>query len=853
MYVANVRGLRTKSHKLYASTSTHVTDIYAFCETNLHHDIASSEFFDSNYNVFRRDRYEGTKSTNTGGGVLTAVSSKFICEAVPLVTTNNIECLCVKIILNSTSKVYIYNAYIPPDLSATIYESHFDAIQRVHNMCTESDIVLVVGDFNISRVEWERDDDDENDDYSNIMLPNLAHLEERYRHTSDFIFNVNSLGLYQINNVWRTVPVGVNNILPHNMLDLVFTNDFENVNVSKATPFVNDEDCHPPVMLSFEWNHQSDEAESSTVLGFNKANYELMNRLLLDSNISNRLKDYTLTLENKVDLLMSTLHDAINQCVPSFVKRTIPKCPWSTAKLRNLKNIQAKASKHKKKDGGIWFNSAKAEFDKLNMQLYGEYMERIASSALKDTKSFWQHVNSRRKMNANPKLLHYQGTSTANEQIQTELFANFFATNFNSSSNGATTTDGVGKSSCSKKFFELGDIFILEELLKTDTSKGVGPDGIHPLVLKNCASTLSDPLSIIFNESLRLGRFPNQWKSYSVRPIFKKGSRSDVENYRCIAKLPTVAKFFEHLITIQLTNLIGHHIVPHQHGFMKRRSTTTSLMEFIHFVRKNKGQVDVLYTDFKKAFDKVNHRILLAKLRKLGLPSNLVEWIESYLCNRRQFVDYNNRHSSEFVVNSGVPQGSHLGPLLFLVFINDIIASLGDDVFISLYADDLKIAVAINSPNDTMKLQSAINQLEKWCIENDLHLNLDKCSILSISNKRESNIVIADYKYGIHSFKRVTEQRDLGVTIDSKMNFIAHKSSVISRAKSTLGFIKRFCYNVDNIGTLKTLYSALVESIASHCSVVWLPDGSTWIDKIESVQKQFTMFALREYPNVTNN
>jgi len=276
-------------------------------------------------------------------------------------------------------------------------------------------------------------------------------------------------------------------------------------------------------------------------------------------------------------------------------------------------------------------------------------------------------------------------------------------------------------------------------------------------------------------------------------------------------------------------------------------------MEFIHFVRKNKGQVDVLYTDFKKAFDKVNHRILLAKLRKLGLPSNLVDWIESYLCNRRQFVDYNNRHSSEFVVNSGVPQGSHLGPLLFLVFINDIVASLGDDVFISLYADDLKIAVAINTPNDTIKLQTAINQLEKWCIENDLHLNLDKCSILSISNKREHNIVIADYKYGSHSFKRVTEQRDLGVTIDSKMNFIAHKSSVISRAKSTLGFVKRFCYNVENIGTLKTLYSALVESITSHCSVVWLPDGSTWIDKIESVQKQFTMFALREYPNVTNN
>ncbi|RYE04137.1 MAG: hypothetical protein EOP33_09290, partial [Rickettsiaceae bacterium] len=188
MYVANVRGLRTKSHELYATTSTHVTDIYAFCETNLCQSIASSEYFDSNYNVFRKDRYEGTQSINTGGGVLTAVNSKFICDAVPLETKNNIECLCVKIVLNRNLNVYIYNAYIPPNSNALVYESHFDAIQRVHNMCTESDIVLVVGDFNINRVEWEPDYDDESNDYSNVMLPNLAHLEDRLRHTSEFIF-----------------------------------------------------------------------------------------------------------------------------------------------------------------------------------------------------------------------------------------------------------------------------------------------------------------------------------------------------------------------------------------------------------------------------------------------------------------------------------------------------------------------------------------------------------------------------------------------------------------------------------------------------------------------------------------
>ena len=688
------------------------------------------------------------------------------------------------------------------------------------------------------------------------MLPNFSH-PENHHHTSEFIYDVNSFGLYQINNVWREKELNDKNTLPHNMLDLVFTNDPDNVNVQKGVRFINDEKCHPPVLLSFEWNFQSGEIGSSSMLNFNKGDYESMNRFLINSGITQQLNNYMLSLETKVDLLMSTLHDAINKCVPRVKRREYPKCPWSTVELRNLKNIQTKAWRwFKKYEDKSWYDRAKANFDELNLQLYGEYMERMATYARDDTKSFWQHVNKRRKVNASPKLLHYHDTSSANEQIQAELFAKFFATNFNSPPTIGVQVDGSSTScgeSSKHEFFELSNNFILDELLKIDTSKGVGPDGIHPLILKNCASSLSDPLSIIFNESLRLGRFPSQWKSYSVRPIFKKGARSDVENYRCIAKLPTVAKFFERIITIKLKNIIGHHIIPQQHGFMENRSTATGLMEFIHFVKKNRGQVDVLYTDFSKAFDKVNHRILLKKLRKLGLPPNLVDWIKSYLSDRRQFVDYNGRHSSEFVVNSGVPQGSHLGPLLFLVFINDIVEYMGDGVFISLYADDLKIAVAINSPNDTSKLQSAINHLERWCNENELHLNLDKCAVLSISNKHEANIIRADYKYGSHSFKRVTEQKDLGVIIDSKMNFIAHKSSVISRAKSKLGFVKRFCYNLNNIQTLKTLYSALVESILNNCSVVWLPDGQTWIDRIESVQKQFAMFAFREYPSVANN
>jgi len=144
--------------------------------------------------------------------------------------------------------------------------------------------------------------------------------------------------------------------------------------------------------------------------------------------------------------------------------------------------------------------------------------------------------------------------------------------------------------------------------------------------------------------------------------------------------------------------------------------------------------------------------------------------------------------------------------------------------------------------------------LESWCNENDLHLNLDKCSVMSVSNRQDRNIIKVDYRYG-HSdrpFKRVTEQKDLGVIVDSKLNFGNHINFITSKAYSTLGFIKRFCYDVRDVQSLKTLYYTFVQSILEYCCVVWLPYDHTWINRIESVQKQFTMFALREYPTAEN-
>lgn len=220
--------------------------------------------------------------------------------------------------------------------------------------------------------------------------------------------------------------------------------------------------------------------------------------------------------------------------------------------------------------------------------------------------------------------------------------------------------------------------------------------------------------SIIFNDSLRSGIFPSKWKRSSVSPVFKKGARSRIENYRCIAKLPTIAKFFEHLINRQLLQLVGHQLSKNQHGFMKSRSTATNLSEFIHYVNKGRSigaRTDVLYTDFKAAFDRLRHAIFIKKLHTFGIPLNLINCIESYLTGRTQFVKFGAAESDDCAVTSGVPQGSHLGPMLILLFINDITQQM-NDVHISLYADDVRIARNINSAGDTNVLQRAIDNLK---------------------------------------------------------------------------------------------------------------------------------------------
>lgn len=322
-------------------------------------------------------------------------------------------------------------------------------------------------------------------------------------------------------------------------------------------------------------------------------------------------------------------------------------------------------------------------------------------------------------------------------------------------------------------------------------------------------------------------------------PLYKVGDKNFVNNYRPISILPVFAKVFEQLLYPILSWHFKLIIDPNQHGFMRARSTTTNLVSFVDNISKELDtcfSVDAIYTDFSKAFDRVNHQLLLDKLSAYGVAEPLLSWFGSYLSKRKSLVVASGHSSDPFPVHSGVPQGSHLGPLLFNVFINDIGECFHNSKY-CLFADDLKIFKAVKSSTDSILLQHDLDRLILWCQRNNMDLNVAKCFFIHFSRKNSN----PHTQYKLHNdvLEEVTYIRDLGVTLDYKLRLNMHIDNICNKAFKSLGFVLRNCKDFRCPKTKIVLYNSLVRSHLEYCSVVWNPFYEVYKKRIESVQKRF--------------
>ena len=379
-------------------------------------------------------------------------------------------------------------------------------------------------------------------------------------------------------------------------------------------------------------------------------------------------------------------------------------------------------------------------------------------------------------------------------------------------------------------------------MVNININKGPGPDGIPPSVLKSCSFVLSRPLHIIFNKSLASGIFPDFWKVSYLTPIFKSGNRADISNYRPICNLSSIPKLFEKMVAEYLKSKLNSSIMEEQFGFLNKKSAELNLVTFVNHlsdVLDGGGEVHAIYTDFSKAFDRVNHKILINKLETAGIQGTLLEWLTSYLSDRFQTVKLNDYRSKNIPNPSGVPQGSHLGPFLFLLFVNDISDCFRFAKFLC-YADDLKCYLTISLLEDCIKLQSDLDRLDEWCEINAMDLNILKCHTITFTRK----INRIDFRYNIKEtpLSQVSSVRDLGVIVDCTLSFVDHIDTIVSRALGVLGFIKRNTSEFRNINAIRLLYCSLVRPLLEYCSSVWSPLYTCHIHRIEQVQRKFLRY-----------
>lgn len=284
-----------------------------------------------------------------------------------------------------------------------------------------------------------------------------------------------------------------------------------------------------------------------------------------------------------------------------------------------------------------------------------------------------------------------------------------------------------------------------------------------------------------------------------------------------------------------------------QHGFIPGRSTTTNLLSLTSHVSDSfteRVQTDVIYTDLTAAFDKINHLITIAKLERLGISGLMLRWFKSYLTERQLTVGLEGHFSETFTATSGIPQGSHLGPVIFLLYFDDVNYVIKGPRL--SYADDLKMYLRVRSICDAITLQNDLDAFAGWCSLNRMVVNPEKCNVISFSRRKEP--VYFNYQLFGKILQRVDHVKDLGVILDAQLTFKHHMSYVIAKASRTLGFIFRIAKEFTDVYCLKSLYCSLVRATLEYCSTVWHPHYQNGVQRIESVQRRFIRFALRRLP-----
>jgi len=817
----NARSLRNKLSDLQALLSVSQPGLVFVTESWLEESIADGMIDPSgSFAVYRHDR-----AARVGGGVLALVSKQF--NSYRLVLPNQfllVEVECFELVTDFSIYRFII-VYRPPDFNSI----GRDYAKRLHDclryLCDTHHTVFIVGDLNLPNINWA-DAEAPDDNIHSLFL----------KFCSDYGFEQ-----------YVTEPTRDSHVL-----DLVLCNDPFVVSELEVTePFSNSDHCMVKfdlVLTSHE--HSGNDTSHRPVYDFSNSNADAISYALSVHPFQFTVPEDNVNADDIWSQFITPIYKAIDDFVPIKVRR--PNVMRTSAKKKYPKHI----ARALRKKAALW-RKYRCDKSLCNKTAFYEQVEICRSLIFEHERTkelqvinksnigaFYRYVNKR--LGTSSGVGPLRSTSTGiiftDESAKAGMLNDYFSSIF-------VDDDGklpefvrrVPDSTCMDSFDVTPDR-ILYFINKSKPGTSPGPDGIPASFIKQFKYELLRPVFTLYCHLVAMGQIPAEWKLANITPVLKTGIASDVSNYRPISLTSVFCQLFERVLQEKvLVYLFNNKLISkQQHGFLAKHSTCTQLLETINdwsIALSNSNVVDIMYFDIAKAFDTVSHVKLLHKLQAYGFHGRLLSIFAEFLGGRFQRVMLPGGSSSWKPVLSGVPQGSVIGPLLFLLYINDIADFFPGKTNIKLFADDIKIYMEINDYSECESFQRSIDTVLDWAKKWQLKLSLKKCHYMRVSLRKSSTC--ATYLLSDAPLNPVASIVDLGVHVDCRLSFSGHINNIVARAKRRASQILR-CFLSKDPNVLTKAFVVYVRPLLEYCSSVWSPSKVSDINKLESVQRSFT-------------
>ena len=785
----NVRSLPRKIDQIRVMLSGINLDVVTLSETWLRPYLSTKAVDIEGYTSFRLDRDKGATSRKgkRGGGLITYINNKFASRSEVLenmsISNEHVEALWVHINMPFCKNMYVCNMYRPPsgDLKKAI--SYLDECLKLINL--DKNNVFLLGDMNVN--------------YKNKKSPNFKR----------FNFFAQSNGMTQfIKNATR------NTDKTNSLIDIALSNS-KFVNSSGTLDhFISD---HQPIYLLHKKARDTRPKVQFKGRTYRNFDVESFKSALVEAdwtafyNSADSEVAWRLMQEHVISVLdkmcpIRTFH--IRNYRPDWMGRDL---------IEQIKDRDYFYKQAKKTGGEDLWNIAKYLRNITNTNIRCAKWDFVLSELKKNennAKKFWQVIRSvipSDKSNSHKDIMLKDGTRELDRSEVAHFINDYFINVGNVSTDKSSDPSPplimMGDSLASDhtsdyehethSMNELRELEVHRVIKSINTSKSSGLDNISSTVIKRAFETLTPQVTFMFNLSIPGAQFPDIWKRALVVPIPKQGNLTKVQNYRPISLLPLPGKILEKLVHHQLSDYLETEMLlaGEQHGFRRNHSTIHSIEQVTSFINKKmdaKLPTAAVFVDFRKAFDCVQHPVLLNKLRNLGLSELVINWVDNYLTNRKQRVYANDTFSDYLDVTQGVPQGSVLGPLFYIVYANDIACSI-KHCKLAMYADDTVIYTShINFNVAVANLQHDINLLADWCTTNGIKANTDKTKVMVFGSQCSlAKTPPFEIKFGDVLLQKVSSYKYLGLTLDAQLNYNLHVNGIIRSVSSKLKQFRR--------------------------------------------------------------